>query len=72
MIKQIKSTFLVRLSGKEQIPMMFKCDLAGRTEAEDYAWGLLKVLPFEHAEIWHLKTLGIVAAINKSDNPDLK
>lgn len=72
MSKEIKTTFLVRLSGKNQLPMMFKNELAGRTEAEDYAWSLLKILPFERAEVWHLDTLGIVAAINKSDNPDLK
>lgn len=72
MSKEIKTTFLVRLSGENQMPMMFKNDLTGRTEAEDYAWSLLKVLPFERAEIWHLDTLVLVAAINTSDNPDLK
>ena len=71
MSKEIKSTYLVRLSGKDQLPMMLANDLAGRKEAEDFAWSLLKALPFERAEIWHLDTLEIVAAINKSDNPDL-
>lgn len=72
MSKKIKTTFLVRLSGKDQVPMMFANDLAGRREAVDFAWHLLEVMPFERAEIWHLNALKIVAAINKSDNPDLK
>ena len=72
MSKEIKSTYLVRLSGEKCLPMMFRNDCAGRTEAIDYAYDLLKALPFDTAEIWHFDPMGIVATINKRENPDLK
>ena len=72
MSKEIKTAFLIRLSGKDRLPMMFKNDFTGRKEAADYAWHLLEILPYDAAEVWHLDTLSPVALINRSENTDLK
>lgn len=72
MSKEIKTTFLIRLSGKDRLPMVFRIVLSGRKEAADYAWHLLEILPYDAAEILHLDTLSLVALINRSENPDLE
>lgn len=72
MSKEIKTTYLVRLSGDTNLTMMFRIDTADRNRAIEYARSMLYSMPYDMAEVWHFETLKLVAAIVKRNNPDLK
>lgn len=72
MSKEIKTTYLVRISGDTNSTLMYRINDAGKKEAINRARNLLDSMPYDMAEVWHFDTLKLVAAIVKRDNPDLK